>query len=340
MVIYDHLVQDSDAHYKIVSISLSILEGYITMSRRGDPGLTSITVLVELLKAGPYGLALGILQDKTKATLGEYLTDGRSRSVKHAIENLEKYGIISEKISSHDERIYSIRLVADDYMSSFLYLLSAVDDLIDEPEGVSDHVIFKSRKDMLELNFTLGLSWKEELDRGIWKFNALEAIEGLLWEEENMNLLLETLRDLEEHQGMVPHNVGSKPPSLLDFMANNVRKVKNLKEFYNWTPIERVFIGLWYIRDSLVHLLSTSYSELSEKEKYIIVTVALFKHFRNIVGLVVLPEWINYKLKNEIPALSERRGSSLLTFILLERAETFPNAVRKKFNIEKIEERQ
>ena len=268
-----------------------------------------------------------------------HLTDGRSRSVKHAIEKLEKYGIISEEISSHDECIYSIRFVEDFSLVPFVNMLSVIDDLTDKPEGQLDHTIPWERLLALHPEFSASQGKRDDLDRGTWKFNALDAIEMMLWDEGSMNILLEMVKDPDENQGMVINEDGSKSPSLLDFLANNIDKVENFKEFYRLSPVERVYFGLIYMQESLLHLLSISHPWAKRMEKATVARVALFQYIVNISRLVLI-QWINFKLKKKIPGLVEYTRTPQLTFILKAYANILPDAVRKKFNIEKIEERQ
>ena len=297
-------------------------------------------IFMELIKAFPDGLVLGVLQDEIKKTLEKinplrmYLSDGRTRSVKHAMGALEKYGIISEEMSPYGERIYSIRLGVDDYMGPFLNVLCAIDDLTDKPKGQLDHVIPRKKLPKSYL-VNQDVSGKlDGLDRCTWKFNVLEAIERMLWEEKSMKLLLEYL---EELGGTVNGEIEAGPPSLLDYMANHVGDVQRLREFYSLTPIERVYASLIYLRESLLDLLSSTSIRLTAREKYTTVTLALFQHFINICR-TVLSQWIDLKLAKKVPRLVEYSRIPFFTFALMERIDVLPGAVRKKFNLEKAKE--
>lgn len=315
------------------------------MSRRGNKGLTSMTVLMELLEAFPEGVTLGILQDNVTATLKRYLKDGRTRSVKHAIENLRKYGIISEGISTHGEPAYSIKSWIDDFMGPFINLLTAVDDMTDKLDGRADDCFPPESLSSAHPAFSELFRKHEDWNQCTWKFNVVEAIEDMLWEERSMTLLLRLVKGLAEDQGVLVDEQRSNSPSLLDFMGKHIKAVKKstlanerIKEFYRMIPIERVYSALLYVRGSLVHILSAGHPDIAAKKLYEISESALFMHFIDVCR-VVLPGWIDYKLNNRIPGLSYySQSASIITPVLLEHADwpedKIPAAVKRKFGIE------
>ena len=104
------------------------------MSKNASRGITALHVFLELsdalLRDSP--VSLGILQDKVKEKLSLYLTDGRSRSIKKAIELLDSYGLVDfPGKNQFGEPVYSLRYYEDRMWTFYLSVLQFLSDITD-----------------------------------------------------------------------------------------------------------------------------------------------------------------------------------------------------------------
>lgn len=115
------------------------------MPRNANQGTTALHAFVELTEAFERDgtISLGELQDKLKSKLGKYLTDGRTRSTRRAINTLSRYGIIHKDLSKFGEPLYSLTEMEDPYGSVIYCVLVFLFDMatnLKDPEAILERV--------------------------------------------------------------------------------------------------------------------------------------------------------------------------------------------------------
>lgn len=104
------------------------------MSKNASHGITALHVFLELSDAllSDRPVSLGILQDRVKEKLSSYLTDGRSRSIKKAIELIGSYGLADfPGKNKYGEPVYKLRYYEDRMWTFYLSVLQFLSDMTD-----------------------------------------------------------------------------------------------------------------------------------------------------------------------------------------------------------------
>lgn len=92
--------------------------------------IVSLHAFVELTDAFFMGkeLSKGVLHDKLRDRLSEYLKDGRTRSTKRALSILSDYSVIQESRNRFDEITFRLKGITDESNSIFLSVLAFLED--------------------------------------------------------------------------------------------------------------------------------------------------------------------------------------------------------------------
>lgn len=312
------------------------------MTKSGYPGVTALAVLSELcnLKSGE-SMPIGILEDNVKSRLSDYLKDGRTRSVKHGIEKLENYGILSKKVTEHGELSYSLRFFWDDERTIFLYLLSAIEDLTDTVEAQERPLILPEPRTPEEATEINGLKSQfeslakgytdnhKDWDIGIAQYNPLEYIELLLWEYAKTGMASNYFKKAGVE-------VPSSRLSILSFFGTTVgTNPIELRRYYSSSAIERLYFGLFYFSEIVLahsgHIFLRS--DKADINKYS--TFIVYK-LLTVILQQAIDKWIDLRLKNtnEIPIpTSFRNEVSFITIGLYDLKDSLPIGIIEKFNI-------
>lgn len=311
------------------------------MSKRGDPGLTSMTVLRELLKAGNNGLTLGVLQDRIKETLGSYLTDGRTRSVKHAIANLRKYGIISEKMSIHGEPVYIVLPQNGHHFIAPAHILLAMDDLARTFEGTIDD-LYGNKRDrrerieaLLSYHELKGYSYEmlADWDKVDWIYDVISAFENLLW-----GVIDELVNEIKERFMQNDLNLEKFEKERLSFstflrvLYGEDTEIAIVKTFLLRKPIDRVLWSLGYIEEVVYDTFENA--KPGRKENLTEAKDILFGFFSRCCG-VVIDNWIRLKTKEDfLPIGAEYTAfKTSFDFYMLKYAGDMSPDVKRKLGL-------
>lgn len=109
------------------------------LPRNASRGVTAMTVFKILSNKYVEGssISLGLLQDEVKKSLSEVMKDGRSRSVKRAIENLNGYGILAPTGRNRfGEPTYELDLTIDRGPQVFLKFLCFIGSVTNDWMGL------------------------------------------------------------------------------------------------------------------------------------------------------------------------------------------------------------
>jgi len=327
--------------------SLRIL---IRMSKSSYPGVTAMTVFSELcsLNPGTY-LPFGILEDRVKSRLSEYLTDGRTRSVKHGLERLERYGMLSIKKTKYGELSYTLPFFLDENKTIFLYLLSAIEDLTERieikdfslelpdnpmnPEEANTIENIKNRIDLLSSGPMKGYeNWDKA--KGIAIYDPLELIEIMLWGWANKGTISRLFKNQTNID--IPTKELSKWAFLERYVWREPREISDpLRDYYKNSTIERLYWGLCYISEIALKYAKESGSKPIGVDPDRLVTGGVYSILialaRNSVNT-----WLDLRLKRSDgpPApTSFESGRSPLSVALSLFKGNLPIGIIEKFNV-------
>ena len=317
------------------------------MSKSGYPGVTAMTVFYELsnLNLGS-SLPFGVLEDSVKSRLKEFLKDGRTRSVKHGINNLEKYGILSVKKGKYGELSYSLNFFLDEERTIFLYLLSAIEDLTDTIEIRGRNFDLPTPKDAEEAKkiedienkinsfFSGQLKDREIWDRGIAKFNPLEFIEIALLKYADSGFISNILKGIVE----TVFGIDKPPPdlSMSSFFERYFGKDYAKQRYYYSLPtIERTSQFLFFISEMVKEYTTKCLPESVRLDHNYHATSFVYAQLK-LIARNAVDHWLDFRLKKTdgIPfSTSFEMERSFTSLVLSESRAKLPIGIIEKFNI-------